>query len=395
MPDTQITLVEADAGAPNDPQCGIENIYDRVVENRSGWFWRKPFHSAVFVWGEIYDQGDGFILQSHMRVFWNGRADRELEVSVDAPELVRPLRFAGDLPSDTISFPARKISMAEQQQLATAVSARLQVRAAPRADAAPAFLPNRFMAAEYKRPWLELQGRDLKSVWLLIDEDGLDAAPVLPETLFARAMASYLNFRVGREEGGRQQVMAALARFRQAMGHADEPLSRVPLAVADVIEGTLGLPTTPYVAPSPSPDASSDLARSPQVAAAVQFESTALQTATPADSQTVSAASQNALDEAVRRLPSSGEVLNLAAIARIPGCCHGAGAQQRMLRIQKMLERAQALENGNLKIARNLMNWYAYLATFPDGALPYPRAELAERRQKAALLLSAWSALPY
>ena len=96
------------------------------------------------------------------------------------------------------------------------------------------------------------------------------------------------------------------------------------------------------------------------------------------------------LTEAARRLPSNGEVLTLAAISRIPGCCEGSDAGTRILEIQRMLERADALEQGNLKIARNLLNWYGYLATVPDEKLPFTRVELLERTRQATNSLAAW-----
>jgi len=373
MPDTQITLVEGNPALPNDPQCDIENVYDRVVENRSGWFWRKPFHSAVFVWGEIFDSGDGLIVQSHLRMFWNGSAARDLEVSVDSPALVRPLRFGGDLPSDTISFPARTLTRAIQEQLARNITAGLQVRAAPNLEAAQVELPSRFMTMRFKRPWLELQRRDLSSVWLLIDEGGLGAAPVPPETLFARAMASYLNFRVTPDRAARQQAVDALSRFRGVLATVNDPGLRVPLAVADVIEGTLGL------AMRQDGPLGSDV--------------NATQGNAQAEPQTFSARSQTALDDAVRRLPTNGDVLNLAAIVRIPGCCSGDGVPARIEEIERLLNRAEALEQGNLKIASNRLSWYSYLATLPDSSLPYTRAELAHRKQLAEAALAAWKAL--
>ena len=77
MERTHITLVEGD---PDDPQCGIESVYERVVDNRTGLFWRRVFHSAVFLWGEIYDAPDGLTLQTHLRTYWNGPRERTLAV---------------------------------------------------------------------------------------------------------------------------------------------------------------------------------------------------------------------------------------------------------------------------------------------------------------------------
>ncbi len=354
--ETQITLLE---GEPSNPKCGIETVYDRIVESRSGLFWRRPFHSAVFVWGEIFDRDDGLIVQSHMRVLWNGSADREFEVSVDLPAPARPLRFGGSLPAGTISFPAKKFTRADQERLASLITAELQVRVAPRLDAAPVELPAQFMVMDWRRPWLKLLGPDLRSVWLLIDERGLEAGSALPETLLARAMANYLNFRVNGDAESRRQALDSLSRFRAALVRTGDPLTKVPLAVADVIEGTLGLPTPRHPSTQENP--------------------------------TVPVQSQSALANAARALPSNGEVLNLAAISRIPGCCDDIDAAARILEIQNLLERAEALELGNLKIAQNLVNWYSYLATLSDEKLPFTRAQLSLRTLKAKASLSEWS----
>jgi hypothetical protein len=372
-PATQVTLVEGDPDQPADPACGIENVYDRVVENRSGLFWRRLFHSAIFVWGEIFDRDDGILVQSHLRVFWNGAASRELEVLVDVPQQARPLRFSGSLPSDTISFPARKIGRQEQAQLAQAIASGLHLRREPRLDAEVVPLPAKFSAVAWRRPWLQLQDRELRSVWMLIDDTGLQAGPVLPETVFARAMASYLNFRVDGDRTSREQAVAALARFRASVARPDDPLMRVPLAMTAVIEGTLGLGGS--------------------AAAAATSDRDLLPTQTADDPAAGRAQMQAALAEAARRLPGNGEVLNLAAIARIPGCCGGADAPQRIQEIQRMLERAWALEQGNARIGRNMLQWYRFLATLPPERLPFDRATLAARTQQARDAVDAWAAM--
>lgn len=376
-PATQVTLVEGDPDKPADPACGIENVYDRVVENRSGLFWRRLFHSAIFVWGEIFDRDDGILVQSHLRVFWNGAASRELEVLVDVPRQARPLRFLGSLPSDTISFPARKIGRQEQAQLAQAIASGLQLRREPRLDAEVVPLPAKFSAVAWRRPWLQLQDRELRSFWMLIDDTGLQAGPVLPETVFARAMASYLNFRIDGDRTSREQAVAALARFRASVARPDDPLMRVPLAMTAVIEGTLGLGGSAGAAATPD----RDLAQ--QAAARTDDGS----------DPGARAQMQAVLAEAARRLPGNAEVLNLAAIARIPGCCSGADAPQRIQEIQRMLERAWALEQGNTRIGRNMVQWYRFLGTLPPERLPFDRGELAARAQRAGAAVDAWAAM--
>jgi|CXWL01.1.fsa_nt_gi hypothetical protein len=368
MPATQITLVE---GSPADPRCDIDNVYQRVVDNRSGLFWRRLFHSAVFVWGEIYDRGDGMLVQTHLRTFWNVAADRELAVSIDSPTLVRPLRFGADLPSETVSLPARRYDRAEQQRLTQATAALMQPKAEPRDDARPTELPRRIAAVLLKPPWLELQDRDGGSVWLRTDRRAADGT--LPETLLASALAAFINARGSGDAADRQRVLDKLAAFRVALGaQAREPQAAVALALADALEGALGLAPSPPPAPATS-----------ATGGVFQMQ----------NSLAVPASAQTTLDNAVRQLPSSGEALNLAAVARLPECCTGPGAAARIAEIQQMFERADALERGNLKIARNLMQWYAYLQTLPDGDLPFDRAQLEQRSEQSRRSLKAWTEL--
>lgn len=365
---TQITLVEGD---PADKACAVEAVYDRVIDPAKGlFFWRRPFNSAIFVWGEIFDRGDSLLVQSHLRVFWNGASDRALEVSIDSPTLARPLKFGGDLPSETISFPAQLLSPDRQEQLRIAMNSELQVRQAPDSAAPVAALPTRIAAVAWKRPWLEIRDRARPegTVWVLIEENGLDARHATPEAMFARALSSYLNFRVSPNADSRKRATTALAQFRTAFSPlSSNPQSRVPLALADVLEGTLGLPMAW------------------QSLYSVDADDGALQS-------TVSPQAQAALSGAAQRLPGNGDVLNLAAIALIPGCCAGPDAAARVVNIDRMLVHAEALTRGNTKVAQNLVNWYAYLATLPDSSLPFSREEVLARGGRASASLAAWQA---
>jgi hypothetical protein len=351
MPTTQITFVEGDAA--KDTRCRIEYAYDRVIENRSSLLWRRPYHSAIFLWGEIYDRDDGVIVQSHMRIFWNGSADRELEVRVPVPNSSQSLLFTGDMPSDTISFPPQTFSASQMAQLSDIAKASLQVREEPRLDAKPTPLPRRFAVMSWKRPWLELVGRDLRKAWVLVDDDGLrNNNTALPETTFMHAMASYLNFRVDSQDSSRRQAINALDKYRSAIATSNSPLRRESLALSKVMEGTMAM------------------------------------TSNAADP------SHAVLADASRELPTNGNVLNLVAMTAIPACCNNVDSPARITQIQTMLEQASMLEPGDDKIGRNLINWYRLLGTLPaDTALPFPRAELTTRLQQATQALADWTAV--
>ena len=350
MPSTQITFVEGDAA--KDTRCRIEYAYDRVIENRSNLLWRRPYHSAIFMWGEVYDRDDGVLVQSHMRIFWNGSEDRDLEVRVPVPNSSQSLLFTGEMPSDTISFPPQTFSASQMAQLSDIARASLQVREEPRLDAKPTPLPRRFTILRWQRPWLELVGRDLRTAWVLVDEEGLRNNAALPETTFLHAMASYLNFRVDGQASSRRQAINALDKYRNAIATNNSPLRRESLALSKVMEGTMTM------------------------------------------SSNAADASNVALADASRELPTNGNVLNLVAMTAIPACCNNVDTPARITQIQSMFEQASMLEPGDDKIGRNLINWYRYLGSLPvDTPLPFSRAELDTRLKQATQALADWTAV--
>jgi hypothetical protein len=358
MDGTHITLVEGD---PNDPRCGIEPVYEHVVFNRTGLFWRRVFHSAVFLWGEFYDAPDGLTVQTHLRTYWNGPSDRELAIELPRPGSRRPWRFTGELPDSTLSFPTRTLRVDAQRTALQSTARTFEVRVEPDPSAATAPMPRKYMVGQWRKPWLELVDRQGPAVWVKVPESADDADQLLPELSFARALTAYLTHRVDGNEASRFVVRDSLRAFRDRFADSSDQLMREPLAVAAALEGTLNLSVGSDTAPrSDGPFAD---------------------------------AGRAALAGATELLPYSAALINLSAISRMAACCaaddggHGAAA------IRRDLERAYQIDPSDTRIATNLLQWYELLPTLGPQRQTLPAAEL-ERRARALRAALAGGEVP-
>ena len=349
MERTHITLVEGD---PDDPQCGIESVYERVVDNRTGLFWRRVFHSAVFLWGEIYDAPDGLTLQTHLRTYWNGPRERTLAVELGPPVVTSPLRFTGELPDSTVSFPLHTLPMQVQRGALQAAQDDLEVREWPETLAPAAPLPKKFIVGRWRKPWLELIDRTGPAVWLRVPDQFGAAATLLPELSFARALTAYLTHRVDGRARSREAVRSALHDFRSQLAAKTDPLMRGPLALAAAMEGTLSLVGEPAAATA---------------------------TATPPAAGGAGDAAPDALAGAAAQSPARADLLNLAALARIAGCCQVDTARTVDV-ILRDLERAYRLDPADGRITMNLLQWYELLLALPQAQRPLQTDEIERRR---------------
>ncbi len=374
LPHTHITVVE---GAPEDPRCSIEPIYDAVAENRSGFFWRRLYHSAVFSWGEVYDGAGELLTGSHLRVLWNGSVDRAIRVTIAPARLGGSWAFQGDLPADTITFPLRRLTTATLEQLGDRIGALMEVRQERSLDALAWPLPRRFVTLAWRRPWLLVLGSDGRPGW--IHMDAMDNVVVrVPEMLFMRSIVAYLDARVSGEPDERERVLGMIGEFREsvrestASGLGDESGFRKPLALAAIMEGTLRLAQAERDHTTGGSEADS--------AAAARSRRFAWDEA------------QKHLEEASQRMPTSAEVLNLVAIAHLSACCAASPQPEpaALRRVQALFDRALLLETGNAKVIANLVQWHRYLAALPASSLPFDGAELPMRTEKALRMLQAW-----
>lgn len=366
---TQVTLLER----PTSGECEIAPVYDSITQNSSGFFWRRLFNSAVFVWGDVYQQGEALHIQVFMRVFWNRRDAVASIVDTSSPGET-PLEFTGRFPNATIAFPPRPLNPDHIAALAKHLDT---LRPSTKRDADPAdrvSLPSRFTINSVDENGLirltTLDGRDL---WLPRREIETVADGLLPELEFVRAVVAYLHFNATRSVRSARISVEALQRFERGGRSADALL---PLAIADLIRGNLNEARRIEQRDGPQrsllatlfgglPDASTSLA--------TQLRSTSLdESETPATRYT----------SAGLRMADDADVLTLSALALIPACCSGPDAAQRIEYITKALSTARQIEITSIQAARNLLNWYRRLASVDPQLRPIG-ADVLSRRTEA------------
>jgi hypothetical protein len=373
---TQLTLLEA----PEEGECEIADVYDAVTSNRAGLFWRRLVHSAVFVWGEVFERGGAVYTQTYMRVFWTGKEDT-VRVRIPLPAQKEVLEFAGRFPSSTISFPPRRLPSAALAQISTAVD-RLQ----PRTDADPAApavaMPKRFAVSAWRGGWIRLTAEDGQESWLSKEEIARGTAGLLPEMEFVRAVTAYLQYTVTHSGRSARIAVEALRSFEQQHRDPRQRSIQQPLAIADVILGMLGQARLDEAAALRESGAA---AATPPVAPD-QETLTAQFQGLPMDAGD---APERRYAQAATRTPADADVLTLSALAKLPDCCTGARARQRVAEITESLTTARRLDSANPAAAANLLNWYRILGGLDDALLPFPRREIAERASRLGRAIAA------
>lgn len=220
----------------------------------------------------------------------------------------------------------------------------LEVRESASTGAAPAKMPRKFIVGRRRDPWLELVDGEGPSVWLRVPQSFGATRSLLPELSFARALTAYLNYRVSGDTRDRDEVHSALKDFRAySEPSANDPLLQTPLAMAGVLEGTLGLASTA----GPGGDRASDRDM------------------------------QAALADAYRLVQSRADLLNLTAMARMPDCC-GSGPEAAE-GIRRALERAYRLDAGDDQVVTNLLQWYELMLKLPPPQRTLGTDEIARR----------------
>lgn len=365
---------------PLGGQCDIDEVYDAIVENRSGVFGRRLFRSAVFVWTEVFDAGDQTHLQTGMRVFWND-GDGWAHSTAPAVGDGAPLRFVGRFPSSTLLFPPQPIGageLAALEQLADDPAGVLARRTRP---AGPTW-PTRFSVA------LEPGGSDLR----LSTRGGEQftvpwpamralAERLAPDMQFVRAVLAYLQFRANGSARAARTSVEALDRFELQRPQAWQRGIALPLAIGDLIKGNLNAARLPGAkAEGQGPRT---LRRDLNVEQATELEAALLNS--PLDRTELPSISYT---NAVVRAPADADILTLSALAMIPSCCEGDGAQRRIDAISRALQEARLIANADPQVARNLLNWYRHLLRLPAGLQSLPAPELQRRANVLARALS-------
>ena len=335
-----VTLLEPAGG-----DCRISQVYAEFVQP-SSVLRRKLLSSVIFFWGEVFTDGaDRLVVQSHVRVFWNKARDQTIHARVPAGE-GPVILYSAAPPYTSVSFPPRVLSITKHLGAgASSLLGGLVAREAPLETAEIRPLPPRFTIAGKKGPWVNLRSSDRANndVWVTVEGQQGAANGFLPELSFANAMAGYISYKTAGDADNRRDAKYWLKSFREGYTDARDPLLRQSAAIADVIEGALEL---------------------------AKFD--------PDGAATTNAISL--LERAVKALPSSSSVSNLAAIANLRVCCH---TSEKAKHIQLLLERARDLDPGNEEIAHNLVNWYEQVEYFDKELAPIDLQRI--RRRSAAL----------
>ncbi|MBS0448206.1 MAG: hypothetical protein JSR59_19930 [Proteobacteria bacterium] len=378
-----LTLLDAaprDAGAsPAAAECSLPDVYRLVTDSNSGFFGRRLFHSALFLWGDIYTSRDGSLyLQMYMRMLWNGR-----EGAVQVPRTLQSsgetLQFSGSLPSSTIVFPPRKLAAS----LVDAVSGTpdgLVVRTKPYEGAPRADLPSEFIVFGSRGGWVLLQSRDGLERWLQGDDALGRAGGFAPELDFAHAVAAYLEFLASRSAGSARTSYDAFRRFYAAYGEDGgerRQSLQLQLAIGKIILARLAS------------------ARS----AEEQQHDRGWLGLFDGHGGLASAFSEGELgDESVQEeryanalqlAPADSDILTLSALAKIPDCCTGSDPRRTIAEITHELTSAREIDPVSSVAARNLLNWYRVLQEVDPRLLPFPPDVLAMRRTALARALEA------
>lgn len=334
--DVHVTLLE-----DNGSGCGIEYVFGAFAKPA---LQRKVLSSVVFYWGEIFEDDDRILVQSHVRVLWKSESEKRIHLDVYSGNDSAALRFSGHVPYATISFPPRSLPLNNELGGDAQLKKLFRGKASPRQDAEWVPIPPRFVIVGRKDEWIELRSLDTsQTVWVSVISSGNMVRSILPELSFAHALAAYMNHHKVPQVAVAKDVLHWLTVFRQGYTDEGDPFLRKPSALADVIEGALAMARR------------------------------------DGDTTLHGRRATELLDQATLLLPDNSAVLNLAAMSNIRQCCT---TKEAAVKIQNLLEHARKLHSGDEEIAANLLAWYRLLETKDTRLWPYDVDDI-RRRAKA------------
>jgi hypothetical protein len=334
--------------------CDVSEVFDAVTSSNAGIFGRRLYRSAVFVWGEVFEEKNTVYTQTFVRVFWNAR-DATVAVSVKTSAEDRPLKFTGQFPSATIAFPPQKISRDVLRKLERA-GEELEPRASPDSDGAPVPLPKRFTVGGSRRGWILLISKNGQDTWLPTDAIGAQSAGLVPEFEFVRAASAFLQFSATGSDRSARIATDAVRRFKKQYADAGQAIPVLPSAIGDIISGTLkqvGADQRAGVAAECSLRSAGGHIGVSGLDAALDDEAPRVD-----------------FKSAVTRMPQDSDVLTLSALGRIYALCGRPPAPQELEEITLALENARQIDSANPANVANLANWYRLLGTLDATILP-------------------------
>lgn len=338
--DMHVTLLEDTGGG-----CKIDTVYAALGDPR-----RRSSHNVystiVFFWGEVFDEEQSLVVQSHLRVLWKDNDRIRIRADVgEGAERVH-LEFVSEVPYQTLSFAPRHLATSSGAGDVPELRAKLVAWAVPSEDRVEDQrpLPRSFVFLQLKKSkrgdWAEVQ--DLnggEAVWIPLRH--ASAASILPEFSFANALADFVSFQTAPDRDAASGVVRRLDEFRGGYGQSGKSAWNVkPDAAADVLQGALQL-------------AGGDMGDRRSAAKARQL-----------------------LDRAQAALPDDAVVLTLSAMARVGDCCTTRDEAQRL---GAMFEAARQLDSANRLIATNLTNWYKLAKRLAPGVRPDSDEEIARK----------------
>lgn len=325
--------------------CQVDRILEQLTQgSRQGSL--RPGHGLILLWGRIYEEGSDIYLQSYLR-FLRGKTSEELRFSFSGGD-----EFLARLPAQAFSFPPRRLTRDDLQQITTRFADSAVIRQQPDLGspgkslaAWPAWKPLAYWVSEIRGDWMHIQAQDSSgSGWVRarLDPKAWPLREKLPELTLLDALAGYLRYQVGRDvaevkpapEATLGQVQKTLALYlSQTEGQAEA----LPQAVGLAAEGILRL-------------------RSGGGEAARQVAP---------------------LFSRVRNLvPQNAEAHNLAVLGQWLLARQGSDISGASL-VQGLLD-AVAVEPSNPQTLANLETLYHQFQRAPEQS-PYPSAELAQR----------------
>lgn len=321
--------------------CDIEAVYRKFTEK--SFFSNELLSTVVFYWGHVYEDKGRLLVQSHVRTLWKNPNENLIEVKATTSDGAATLPFTGRIPSNTVSFPARSLSVDKQGEGRRSLRMSLQARDEPSLRGKAVQLPEKFVIHRLEGDWVELRDAwSARSAWVAIRDPGSHAKTVLPELSFAQALSEYASYERATSSQTAERAIQWLDEFRAAATDEvrDDGLHNAT-AIANVIEAVLRADRR----------RSSDRRRAGEL-----------------------------MDEAVLAMPTNSAVLNLAAVLKVDQCC---ATKEAASEVQRRFELARRLDAGNEMIATNLLNWYRLLESKDRLLWPEPPEEI--RRRAAAL----------
>jgi hypothetical protein len=193
-----------------------------------------------------------------------------------------------------------------------------------------------------------------------------------PEFDFIHAVTAYMHYQSTGSGRSARITIEALRRFEREYPQVWDPAMRLPLAIGDVMLGTLGQAW----------DEEREAARQRGLVAGVfsaAFGRNPLAAELPPDTLQDAGPPATNYVRAASRDTNDGDVLTLSALGRVTACCDGPHGHRLAAEITSALEEARRIDAANPTAAANLLAWYRVLARTDPSLLPFAPAVLSER----------------